>query len=263
MKQKTKFYLHIFLLCLIFIFCYLLKQKKDNFENETKINENDFYLLSEEDVDINNAKLNSFDTNNVMHTQKLCLGDTCIDDSDLGFIAFLPHKTDKELCSGMNCVDKHHFEYLNNFAVPGLIVAYAGDEKDIPSNWVICDGKNNTPDLRNKFILGAGKKHKFGEQGGQSNIVIEEENLPKHSHNMQIFKEYQSEEKIKVYKKDCGKEPDSELYNCTTGLKNLSLGSPSATKGAKLKTHKLNKEQESVDIMPPFTQLIYIMMVSN
>ena len=130
MKQTNKFYFCILLLCLIFIFCYKLKKNNEYFENDTKIDENEFYLFSKEDIDLDNAKLNSFETNNIMHTQKLCIGNTCIDDSDLGFVAFLPYKTDKQLCSGMNCVDdKHHFEYLNNFAVPGFIVAYAGDEK--------------------------------------------------------------------------------------------------------------------------------------
>lgn len=34
----------------------------------------------------------------------------------------------------------------------GTIVMFSG--KEIPQGWLLCDGKNGTPDLRNKFILG-------------------------------------------------------------------------------------------------------------
>ncbi len=37
----------------------------------------------------------------------------------------------------------------------GVIVAWSGAISDIPSGWVLCDGQNGTPDLRDKFIVGA------------------------------------------------------------------------------------------------------------
>lgn len=37
----------------------------------------------------------------------------------------------------------------------GVIVAWSGLLKDIPKGWVLCDGKNHTPDLQDKFIVGA------------------------------------------------------------------------------------------------------------
>lgn len=38
---------------------------------------------------------------------------------------------------------------------PGGIIMWSGSSSSIPSGWVLCDGTNNTPDLRNRFILGA------------------------------------------------------------------------------------------------------------
>jgi microcystin-dependent protein len=35
----------------------------------------------------------------------------------------------------------------------GTIVLFSG--KTIPSGWLLCDGRNDTPDLTNRFILGA------------------------------------------------------------------------------------------------------------
>ena len=38
----------------------------------------------------------------------------------------------------------------------GVIVMWSGSVASIPSGWTLCDGSNGTPDLRNRFIAGAG-----------------------------------------------------------------------------------------------------------
>jgi hypothetical protein len=41
-------------------------------------------------------------------------------------------------------------------AVPsGLISMWSGTIASIPTGWVLCNGSNSTPDLRNKFVIGA------------------------------------------------------------------------------------------------------------
>lgn len=46
---------------------------------------------------------------------------------------------------------------IDNFsAVPyGCILIWSGTIATIPTGWRICDGTNNTPDLRDKFVIGA------------------------------------------------------------------------------------------------------------
>lgn len=39
--------------------------------------------------------------------------------------------------------------------VSGMIVMWSGTIATIPSGWVLCNGSNGTPDLRDKFIIGA------------------------------------------------------------------------------------------------------------
>lgn len=39
--------------------------------------------------------------------------------------------------------------------VSGMIMMWSGTIATIPSGWVLCDGTNSTPDLRNRFIVGA------------------------------------------------------------------------------------------------------------
>lgn len=40
-------------------------------------------------------------------------------------------------------------------ALTGVIVMWSGSVATIPTGWVLCDGSNGTPDLRNRFIIGA------------------------------------------------------------------------------------------------------------
>ena len=42
------------------------------------------------------------------------------------------------------------------YSVPqGGIIIWSGNSGNIPSGWVLCDGSNSTPDLRDKFLVGA------------------------------------------------------------------------------------------------------------
>lgn len=44
---------------------------------------------------------------------------------------------------------------LANGIPSGCIVMWSGTIASIPSGWVLCNGSNSTPDLRNKFVIGA------------------------------------------------------------------------------------------------------------
>lgn len=48
----------------------------------------------------------------------------------------------------------------------GTITAWSGALVDVPFNWQLCDGTNGTPDLRNKFLVGAGDTYAVDEAGG-------------------------------------------------------------------------------------------------
>jgi hypothetical protein len=37
----------------------------------------------------------------------------------------------------------------------GMILMWSGTIATIPSGWVLCNGSNSTPDLRNRFVIGA------------------------------------------------------------------------------------------------------------
>ena len=68
--------------------------------------------------------------------------------------------------------------YSNIIFTKGMIIAWFGTINEVPENWVICNGTNGTPDLRNKFIIGTSDDIKFSTTGGRSQISLSKSNLP-------------------------------------------------------------------------------------
>ena len=83
-------------------------------------------------------------------------------------------------------------EALEGAVVPkGSIIMWSGsvDVNGNPlvggvpdTNWYVCNGNNGTPDLRDRFIIGAGGAYTTGSTGGMESITLSESNLPEHKH---------------------------------------------------------------------------------
>lgn len=65
----------------------------------------------------------------------------------------------------------------------GLICMWSGSSSNIPNGWALCNGNNNTPDLRDKFVLGAGKDYIVGATGGEKEVTLTVAQMPSHSHD--------------------------------------------------------------------------------
>lgn len=59
-----------------------------------------------------------------------------------------------------------------NAFVAGMIMLWSGSSATIPSGWVLCDGTNSTPDLRNRFVVGATSTYAVGATGGSANAIV-------------------------------------------------------------------------------------------
>ena len=61
----------------------------------------------------------------------------------------------------------------------GGIIMWSGAENAIPTGWLLCNGSNSTPDLRNRFVVGAGtgSNYSVGDTGGSNDAT-----LVSHSH---------------------------------------------------------------------------------
>jgi hypothetical protein len=59
-----------------------------------------------------------------------------------------------------------------NAFVAGMIMLWSGSSATIPSGWLLCDGTSSTPDLRNRFVVGAGSTYAVGATGGSADAVV-------------------------------------------------------------------------------------------
>ena len=66
----------------------------------------------------------------------------------------------------------------------GFIVMWSGSVANIPTGYLLCDGSNGTPDLRDRFIVGAGSAYNPDDSGGNDNVTLSVAQLPSHSHGV-------------------------------------------------------------------------------
>lgn len=66
----------------------------------------------------------------------------------------------------------------------GLIAIWSGSISGIPSGWVLCDGNNGTPNLQDRFVVGAGSSYAVDSTGGESTHTLSVSELASHRHDM-------------------------------------------------------------------------------
>ena len=68
----------------------------------------------------------------------------------------------------------------------GLISMWSGSIGSIPSGWYLCDGSNGTPNLTDRFIIGAGSTYAVNGTGGISSVTLVTGNMPAHTHTATV-----------------------------------------------------------------------------
>ncbi len=68
----------------------------------------------------------------------------------------------------------------------GMIMQWSGAIVDIPTGWQLCDGTNGTPDLRDKFVVGAGSTYAPGDTGGAATHDHDYTQVLNHTHPVVI-----------------------------------------------------------------------------
>ncbi len=66
--------------------------------------------------------------------------------------------------------------------VRGMIMMWSGTVATIPAGWALCDGVNGAPDLRNRFVIGAGTTYAVGATGGAGSATTSTAGA--HAHNV-------------------------------------------------------------------------------
>ena len=91
-------------------------------------------------------------------------------------------------------IDQLQNEFQNEFQNAfkrGMIIMWSGSLHEMPEGWASCDGREGRPDLRNRFVIGAGNRYTIGQDGGKESHNhtgatgdhgLTEVELPPHSH---------------------------------------------------------------------------------
>lgn len=75
-----------------------------------------------------------------------------------------------------------------NAIVPvGVILLWSGSIASIPPGWALCDGTNGTPDLRDRFVVGAGSAYAVGATGGEATHTLTTDEMPTHAHSYTVI----------------------------------------------------------------------------
>lgn len=69
-------------------------------------------------------------------------------------------------------------------ALPGMILPWYPPSANapVPEGWALCDGTNGTPNLCDRFVVGAGEAYAPGATGGAASVALTISHLPDHLH---------------------------------------------------------------------------------
>jgi hypothetical protein len=166
----------------------------------------------------------------------------------------------------------------------GIICMWSGSINQVPPGWRLCDGQDGTPDLRDRFVLGAGARYAAGAMGGTTSVIsgqagahghaitvhpyaLTEREMPIHQHEYSVYNppvadllprelsshqhEFETHHEYQV---------DSQARSgglTTPGLTGAKGGSQPHTHGAS--SAAVGAHAHSVDLIPPYYALAYLM----
>lgn len=146
----------------------------------------------------------------------------------------------------------------------GGILLWSGAADAIPTGWALCDGENGTPDLRDRFIVGAGGAYEVGATGGEATHTLTTAELPSHSHGVGSLKLSNAGAHTHTYdypgKSTSSNWDDRNLSSTTSETKN--------TGSAGNHTHTISGSTAAVgsgtahNNLPPYYALAFIMRIS-
>lgn len=154
-----------------------------------------------------------------------------------------------------------------NYLVPsGGIIIWSGSSASIPSGWFLCNGSNSTPDLRDKFVVGAGSTYAVGATGGATtgtptinSYTLTTSDIPSHSHAAGTLAVTGT---VPTYTNTQISTPHlSVCGNVNAGVSTVAVtmgamsGSTATAGTGGSHTHTAN----SMNILPPYYSLCYIM----
>lgn len=139
-------------------------------------------------------------------------------------------------------------QFIGDGTIPvGGIILWSGNVASIPSGWALCNGTTSngraTPDLRNRFVIGAGSDYSPGQTGGNASITLSVGQLPPHTHGYNDWYFSENHGSNQGYE---GSKSGYDTDNAPWGRDRTTASTGSG---------------QAIDIRPPYYALAYIMRV--
>jgi hypothetical protein len=172
----------------------------------------------------------------------------------------------------------------------GAIIMWFGSLLSIPTGWALCDGTNGTPDLRGRFVRGAGGPTSLNETGGWSgssinvdpggghthpltigSTALTVEQMPTHGHRVWSAPDYGSVRPLTQPNAGVIGEIKNGQFSSYVTVTGSGIKILEETGGGEAHTHTAtmtaaSAHQHSVPtstIVPPYTGIYYIMKVAS
>lgn len=136
----------------------------------------------------------------------------------------------------------------------GVILLWSGSIASIPSGWYLCNGSNGTPDLRNRFVVGAGSTYSVAGTGGSADAIVVSHTHsatstvtdPGHNHT---YDRYTCNAPDTIVSSQVDVSATYETKNTSTSTTGISVSTSVSTTGSSATNANL----------PPYYALAYIM----
>ena len=234
---------HYSIVIIIFAFIYLKYESSCNKRTIEKMSKTNNIS------DTINSEINKIFTNNKMKIQSI---------RKLAIISnTLQDNKDFVIPGNLRIEGNTTFEGKFNYLKPGIILTF--NSNVAPKGWAICDGTNNTPDLRGKFIVGYNPSdpdyNNINKKGGENKHILTINEIPKHSHKIKDDGNHKHGVGIKLD----GNVNDYDS-SCGSSRCRYTSGGATYTSTNGNHTHSINNEgkNEPHENRPPYYVLTYI-----
>jgi hypothetical protein len=136
----------------------------------------------------------------------------------------------------------------------GMIVMWSGATTSVPSGWQLCDGSNGTPDLRDRFVVGAGNTYSAGDTGGVNEVSLTLNQLPSHDHGGSTSSSGNHSHSVASKRSDDGGSGEN-VPSINTGV---SIGTSTSTNGAHTHTITAQGGNHAHENRPPYYGVAFI-----
>ncbi|MCA0208131.1 MAG: hypothetical protein LCH74_03625 [Proteobacteria bacterium] len=149
----------------------------------------------------------------------------------------------------------------------GIVTEWWGSLPDIPVGWLLCNGANGTPDLRDRFIVGAGGAYDVGDTGGSvehghpgsavAAHVLTEAQMPGHRHLTTVAAVGSGALTAANSIFEASNSGGDSEYSLDGTVAEPTIGRTSSTGGGAAHDHGLTID--AADSRPPYFALAFIM----